>query len=120
MTRATLIAVLAIALLAGCSRSGDATYAFTIVKGANNIPDVVVKMNTSTGQSWARGPSTVFMPVADPNPPSSGTFRLLEWDAPQPDGTWEIYRVDVDSGHTWSLIQQGSNFNWLDVKTASQ
>jgi hypothetical protein len=112
----TVLAVASLALLPGCSRlemGGKGHYEFTVVKGAKGVIDSLIKLDVSSGAAWYDASNgNALVAVSDNPAPPAGDYHILEWDVP--DGSWNAYRYDSESGRVWDLNTQG-NPHWDEV-----
>ena len=120
--RLTIVAAAGLVLLAGCSRfeqGGKPTYEVTLIQGGKGIDDILIKINVASGAGWyyGRGASS-FVAVSDNTAPPTGDYHITYWVTP--DGTWNAYRIDSDSGRVWDIDSSTNPPHWVEMKGDTQ
>lgn len=122
MTAASaLIAALTLAGASPALAAGGQPFEITVVPGSAVATDTVFKINVASGQTWyhcCESGNQIYTAVAEATPPPPGDYHVLSWSWFDPTGklSYEAYRVDNKTGHTWVLNGGGAApFTWLDI-----
>lgn len=107
----------------GSNPAAQPQFEAAVIPGSAVSDDQFIKMNRTTGETWihfAGRRDDRFYLVGEKLAPRAGDYRLVTWSTVDPKGTvtFNIYRFDVRSGHTWILKSQSPATNyWSDVNT---
>lgn len=103
--------LLAVALLAATPSFAGSAYELTIAPPAPSGGPTLYRLNVATGAVDFTG-GDHFNPTKEQGSIPPGTYRLYVVPAPAGrDGFW-LYRLDTQSGRTWSL----TNAVWAEIR----
>ncbi len=76
---------------------------------------VFFRINVASGQVvWQSGSQYVL--IVDSKPPPAGNYHLYRTESLDKKGSWNVDRVDSESGRTWSLSGGGATpFGWQEI-----